>query len=294
VGLQAAGPAPLPGPPGRRGRRVRHHAPVHDEHGRFAFDRDVAVEPIGRDRWRGHVHARWNIGSAPNGGYLVSIALSALGRTLAHPDPVAVSAHYPSRVSPGPVEVSVRTLRAGRGHSTGTAVLEQDGEPRVLVTGTFGDLEGPDGPTIVQGARPDIPPPDACVPATGPIAPEFIRRFDMRLTPESAGFAVGLRSGRGLMEGWVRFADGREPDSASLPLFADSFPPTMFQLVEKVQWVPTIELTVHGRGRPAPGWLQCRFVTRYVIGGYLEEDGEIWDGAGALVALSRQLARFRT
>jgi acyl-CoA thioesterase len=253
----------------------------------------VAVESIGDGRWRGEVESRWNIGSAPNGGYLLSIAVAALRETLPHPDPVAVSAHYPSRIVPGPVEIDVEMVRAGAGHSTGVASLAQGGERRVLVTATFGDLGTRDGPTIVQAERPEIPGPDACIPAAGPVAPEFLKQFDMRLTPESAGFAVGLRSGRGLMEGWVRFSDGREPDSSSLPLFADSFPPTMFHLLEQIQWVPTIELTVHGRGRPAAGWLQCRFQTRYVIGGYLEEDGEIWDQAGALVALSRQLAKVR-
>jgi acyl-CoA thioesterase len=258
-----------------------------------AFDRGVAVEPLGEGRWRGEVEPKWNIGSAPNGGYLLSIALAALRETLPHPDPVAVTAHFPSRVTPGSIEITTASIREGTGHSTGTATMDQDGAPRVLVTATFGDLGSLDGPTIVSGERPEIPGPDACVPAAGPGLPEFVKQFDMRLTPESAGFAVGIRSGRGLMEGWVRFEDGREPDSFSLPLFADSFPPTMFQLLEKVSWVPTIELTVHGRGRPAPGWLQCRFRTRYVIGGYLEEDGEIWDQTGALVALSRQLAKVR-
>jgi len=41
---------------------------------------------------------------------------------------------------------------------------------------------------------------------------------------------------------------------------------------------------------PVPGWLRCRFTTRFVSGGFLEEDGEIWDGDGRLVAQSRQLA----
>ena len=42
--------------------------------------------------------------------------------------------------------------------------------------------------------------------------------------------------------------------------------------------------------RPAPGWLACRVTTRYVMHGYHEEDFEIWDARGTLVAQSRQLA----
>jgi hypothetical protein len=50
---------------------------------------------------------------------------------------------------------------------------------------------------------------------------------------------------------------------------------------------------VHVRARPAPGMLLTRFTTRALIGGYLEEDGELWDSTGTLVAISRQLARVQ-
>ena len=47
---------------------------------------------------------------------------------------------------------------------------------------------------------------------------------------------------------------------------------------------------MHVRARPAPGWLRCRFSTRYISDGFMEEDGELWDSNDRLVALSRQLA----
>lgn len=56
-------------------------------------------------------------------------------------------------------------------------------------------------------------------------------------------------------------------------------------------WVPTLELTVHVRARPAAGPLRVRFSTRALMDGYLEEDGELWDADVRLVAMSRQLAR---
>lgn len=65
-------------------------------------------------------------------------------------------------------------------------------------------------------------------------------------------------------------------------------PPTVYEIGEFAS--TTVEMTAHVRALPADGWLAIRARTRHVIGGYHEEDAELWDSAGRLVAHSRQLA----
>ena len=74
-----------------------------------------------------------------------------------------------------------------------------------------------------------------------------------------------------------------------LPLFADAFPPALHSRIGRVGWVPTIELTVHVRRRPAAGWLLARLECDDVDGGRMIESGTLWDATGAVVARSRQL-----
>jgi acyl-CoA thioesterase len=86
----------------------------------------------------------------------------------------------------------------------------------------------------------------------------------------------------------MRFADGRDADTLSLAPMLDGAPPAVMELGEYAS--STVELTAHIRARPAPGWLACRVMTRYMLGGYHEEDFELWDSTGTLVAQGRQLA----
>ncbi len=106
--------------------------------------------------------------------------------------------------------------------------------------------------------------------------------------------AIGSPAGRGEMGGYVRFSDADDDtamDTLGLLIVADCFAPAVFNLGDvTARWVPTIELTVQIRARPAPGYLAARFTTQAITDGYLEEDGQIWDAGGHLVALSRQLA----
>jgi acyl-CoA thioesterase len=260
----------------------------------YEFDRDTRLRPAGEGVWSAGASPRWNTGPTPNGGYLLAIAVTALAEALPHPDPLVVTGHFLTPTASGEVQISVEPLRIGRSQSTALTRMSQRGELRLLVSGTFTALDSHRGLTAVTGSRPDFPPPEACEgpPPDSPHMTECARRFDVRLAPGSIGALKSKPSGIAEMGGWVRFADGRPPDLRSLALMTDSLPPSVFNL-GVAGWVPTLELTVHFRAKPAPGWLLVWFRTRFLINAYLEEDGEIWDSNGNLVAQSRQLARLR-
>lgn len=123
---------------------------------------------------------------------------------------------------------------------------------------------------------------------TDTFPPPFMGRVDLRLDPGEDAF--GGAGGPPRVSGWFRFPDDEPVNTLGLLVAVDAFPPTVFRSGLPLGWVPTVELTAHVRARPAPGWLRCAFTTRFITGGFLEEDGEVWDGSGRLVAQSRQLA----
>ena len=259
----------------------------------FEFDEDTAVTPLGDHVWAAEISPGWNIGTIPNGGYLMALALSAVESAVAHPDPLTATTHFLGRVSSGePATLEVEVLREGRTLSTACARLIQGGRERLRMLATYGDLEASEGPTLITAEPPSISPPEECIRNdVAQATMEIQKRFDLRLEPSVAGGAAGQPIGRPEMGGWIRFLDGRDPDLKSLALFADAFPPTVLNL-ERFGWVPTIELTIHFRAKPTPGWLLAWFASRFLIESHIEEDGEIWDSEGNLVALSRQLSRI--
>jgi acyl-CoA thioesterase len=255
------------------------------------FDVDTRVEAVADHTFAAAVTDRWSVlGGSPNGGYLLGICLQALARVMPAPDPLAVSAFFLRPAVPGPAEVRTELVRSGRRIATGTATLLQGGKEAVRLTAAFSDLASATGPTVVLAEKPALPPPDEArdLLAGGTIPGLTItERVEYRVG-ELPGWARGRPAGAARMEFWIRFRDGRDADPLSLPLLVDAAAPVILDL--GYPGSATIELTVHVRGRPAPGWLACRVTTRFVIGGYHEEDFEIWDSAGRLVAQSRQLA----
>ncbi len=243
-------------------------------------------------RYRAEVADGWDIGGHANGGYLLAIIARAMATTTGR-GPLSLTAHYLAPVTDGEVEVLVTPVRIGRRMATAIAEVRRDGRPLITAVGTFGARDGSDA-LLVDGAPPEIPPYDDCTtePLDDPAAmiPPLVERLAVRMRPGDEGFRSGSPTGRAEMVGWFAFADQAPIDEIGLMLVADAFAPPIFNSGLGIGWAPTLELTVHVRATPAPGPLRCRFTTRFIQGGLLDEDGEIWDADGVLVAQCRQLA----
>ena len=269
------------------------------------FDAGIALtaHPDDPSVYRGALDPGWQIGAGVNGGMLLATVGHALSRVFAgdgHPDPIAISAYYLSASRPGPASLRTEVLRRGRSMSTGQVSLVQSGDDgadveRLRALATYGHLDRLPADVRTTATPPDMPPPEQCL-GTEHAPPDFLERasllerLDLRLDPACVGWALGKPSGRGLLQGWLRMVDGREPDPLLLLLAVDALPPVTFDLGH-FGWTPTLELSVHLRARPAEGWLAVTHRTRNLAGGLLEEDAEVWDSTGRLVAQSRQLAR---
>jgi len=118
----------------------------------------------------------------------------------------------------------------------------------------------------------------------------YAAHVDVRLDPASTGWRGGAPSGVPEMRGYVGLREPRDPDALLLALAVDALPPVVFGL-GATGWAPTVELTWHMRGIPVPGRLRVACRSRHVSGGWFDEEAEVWDASGRLVAQSRQLAR---
>ncbi len=246
---------------------------------------------------------------AVNGGVMVATMLRAVLDTSPHPYPVATSAHFLRVPLLEPGEVEVTWLKQGRTAATARASLVQDSQIVLDVTVTTGSLpELPptglppthrlaNGELAWTGEPPKLPPIEECVnlgPWRGTVGAGGIAGYaaqvDLRMDPATTGWRRGQPSGIPEMRGYFGLREHRDPDAYLLAVAVDALPPVVFGL-GAAGWAPTVELTWHMRAVPAPGPLQVAARCRHVSGGWFDEEAEVWDAAGRLVAQGRQIAR---
>lgn len=259
------------------------------------FDRAIALTPAGEGRMRGEVHPGWDIRGNPHGGYLLALVAAAARSAVPQPHPLSVAATFLAPPEFAPTELTVDVARIGKRQSTATVKLVQGDRERVRATVTMGTLLDADPEILADDVvRPSgLDPDDAARVRHQNAEIGLHQRVELRMAPE-VGFLRGEPSGPARIDGWLRFADGRAPDPLGLLLFSDGFPPSIFEARgPDIGHVPTVQLTTHLFALPTPGWIQGSFRSRVQGGSLIDEDGELWDQSGRLVATARQMALLR-
>ena len=256
-----------------------------------------ALREDGPGRFAGDIHPEWTIAGKPNGGYLLGMLGRAATRVGTHPHVIAASAHFLRPPEPGPVAVVADVLRGGRSASQLRVRLDQDGQCCIEALITTSTLDPDSKPYWSDGA----PQPGTAAFADSmqlpPVSPSgfevaIMRQVDLRIEPDSLGFARGAPTGRGELRGWLALPEDETFDPLSLLYAIDAFPPATFD-VELSGWVPTLELTGYVRALPAPGAVRVLQKAHLVDAQRVDEACWVWDSTGRLVAHGTQLAGIR-
>jgi hypothetical protein len=257
------------------------------------FDADISFDRSDPKRFKGDVSPHWSVNGNPDGGYLMAVMANAMARVSAKKATPIFTANYVSRCVPGEAEILVEEIIASTQFSRFEARLVQEGKERIRMLGTFSRELDECFIRKYEAPPPEVAPLDQCIQI--PVLPGYtlFEQMDVRLDPACAGWMQDHLTEASEQRGWITFKDERPHDPFSILLAADSFPPAILASQGMLAWVPTIELSVNIRNIPETRWLKCVFRTRYINCGLLEEDGELWDSTGELVAISRQIAQFR-
>ena len=289
--------------------QIEQDAPATD------FDRATAIAPLGDGRFAGEVEDGWGAPPGPNGGYLAAILTRALEQVVT-PDGDrqlrTLATHYLRPSQPGPIEVAVEIVRAGKRFSTGRATTFQNGKETMTALGAFSTAGlpaaatwSPDLPAVAPAParaadqiasadyRPDS---DGWLETTAEM-PSIVSR--VKIAPRLGGkpfagrvLAPGEPAETG---GWIESPTPRRIDAAYIALLADVWWPPSLEPLNAPAIAPTIDLTVHIRADLPPEGLPDqpvlgRFRTTAAVNGTMEEDGELFLADGTLIAQSRQLA----
>jgi acyl-CoA thioesterase len=294
------------------------------------FDQETALERVSSEgeqstTFRVQVTDSWSIGDAPNGGFLMYLAIQACSEICSpfqHPDPFTFTAYYVTKaLEHKPADLTVRVVGRTKSASIVHVTMSQEGQIRSEYLGTMGNLDSMQGMDHNKKSPPTLPHPKDCLNASQVLRQAFgdqlkiCRELEMRVPltdPMAKGLFRGKKGDVAELTSWVSFKSPKDapansqrvPCLSSLAFFLDALPPPVLN-ISKTNWVPTLEYTVHFWSKPTTAstledealpshhWLRTTFVTSFVNNGMLYTDGEIWSHDGKeLLATSRQMARL--
>jgi acyl-CoA thioesterase len=273
-----------------------------------SFANDVVVSRVGPSRYRCELSGDWDLVAVPQGGVVASVALRAAALEVEDPEQLlrTCTTVFAGQVAAGPLVIDVRVLRRGRSATQVLATVANDGaEAGATVLAVFGGRRS--GPTFVDVAPPEVPPPSQCLsyrdpPPAGVEAIEplpFWSRVEGRsalghppwqdFEPSSSDVATWLR-----FDEPPRLADG-SLDPLGLVTLADRMPGCIGERLghRGPRWfAPSADLTVHLLEPLRTEWVLAHDRARWADDGWASAESFLWDETGVLVAYATQMMLF--
>lgn len=217
-------------------------------------------------------------------------------------DPIALNCFFFKKTLAGNVLIEIEELKmSNKGYCIVRAVLKQTQDLKCLeniesydpsewfdkVQGIFtmGNMETEQG--VTRFYKNTLPFVDDLKPHQYVFMSDFVNaRFDERILPNNKD-DVGTPELTQVMG----FKDGRSIDFKSIPYWCDMLitPPSLLgdSVLGGPVWCPTMQLEVQFKKRPSGQNITAHFITKHIINGRFDIDGEIWNDQGEIVAITR-------
>jgi len=252
------------------------------------FDRTVAVRRVGpaeagRASFVAEFDESWSSLRGIHGGYAVATVAGALRNTLPDRSVRTIAASFLRPAAPGPADIEVSVLRAGRSLATVDAVVRQQERDVIVVRATLRSHGDAESWSLPLSSRPA--PLEACLPFTAPPGIAHFEQAEMRIDPQTPVTFGGADDAR--VAGHIRPSEPRAIDAAWLVMAGDWFPPSPFRRLAPPSGGVSIDYTVHvHRTLPVDPqrWLEGVFDARVGEGGIALEHGTLATPDGVAVA----------
>jgi len=244
---------------------------------------------------------KYFVGNTPHGGYLLALMNKAMTGVLPHPSAINSNIYYLDRTEPEPAELHVEVVRRSKGSSMGQVKLIQNNKITCLYSSICSDfqyMKGHSGletpmPEIINSVQQD----DFKVMNYENFklgsTPSFIQQLNMSVHPDHAWWdrEISTDAAEARCSAYLELQGG-VADTFVLSYLADILPPVVQNKYGPLGWVPTLTLTCNIRQLPKTNLLFIDGIAKDISNGYFEQDCNIWDMSGNLVATSRQLAKI--
>lgn len=246
----------------------------------------------------------WNM-VGPFGGMTAALALQSV---LQHPDllgsPIALTVNFAAAIEAGAFEVQAIAVRTNRSTQHWTVQISQagaDGTPQVNTTATVVTAVRRETWSQNDLPMPDVPPPEK-VPrmSIGPSGVAWIQLYDMH---PISGAVPTMWDGSGEHSEtvlWLRDAQPRALDFASLTAMSDMFYPRVWLRRAKVVPAGTVSITTYFHTSAAQlaevgsGYLLGRASAQQFRNGFFDQTAELWsEETGALLVTSNQIVYYK-